>query len=187
MFGKKQEYPNKTTLNLVIKERPANYYRKVLLGLLIGVIVIGSFAKFAVIDRLNAANELERSAISERTRYEQLVRDNAAFAEVRAEYEKYFTKVHDGAAYADCMDVLKLIEANLMINAGVQSATLSNNELSVVLTGIDLEQASAIVKALYANEMVSSVSVSSADTTIENTYSSVTMSVTLLVEGGEAQ
>lgn len=189
MSNKKNVYPSKTTLNLVIKDRPPYYARAILLGILIGIIVIGAFAKFAVIDRISAANNLAREAETEQARYEQLVSDNAIFAEVRAEYEKYFTKVGDGASYADSMEALALIEKDLMTVGQLQSATLSKNELSVVLTGIDLEQTSSIVKALYSNPIVAAVSVSSADTTVEGTYSFVSLSITLIAEiaeGGDA-
>lgn len=187
MLKKKLVYPTKTTLNLNKKDIPEGYYRKLLIATLVGIILISAFAKFAVSDRFAAATRAENEVLSEQARYQDLAKSNDAYAEVRAEYEKYFTSVNSEIPYADIMDVLQLVELNLISAAGMQSLALTDNVISVILTNITLEQASIIVSVLSNNDMVASVNVSSADTTAQNTVSSVAMTITLNAEGGDSQ
>lgn len=183
MNKKKKRYPAKATLNLVIKDLPKNYHRNILIGVLIGLLVFVCFSKFAVVDRLMEANAIDSKAAAERARYDQLVADNAALPEVRAEYEKYFTDI-ESPYYADFLDVLNLIQQSLMSNAGVKAYAYSDNTIRVQLTGIDLNQASRIVSVLYAEELVESVSMSSADTTTDE-YSSFNISILLVTPQAE--
>lgn len=186
MGKKNQEFPDKKTLNLVMQDITPNYYRNVLVGAIIGAVLIAVFAKFAIFDRLNAANEIAVEANLARANYEQLVEDNKIYTEVRVEYEKYFTTVTE-VPYADTLDVINLIQTNLMRSAAVKSATLTDNKLSVLLTGIDLEQASTIIKGLYDHELVESAKASSFTSEREETVTtSVSIDIVLKI-GGEQQ
>ena len=70
-----------------------------------------------------------------------------------------------------------------MPNASVKSVALSNNTLSLILIGIDLDNASNIVKVLKGNEMISTVSFYVLDAT-EDSPPSLSMSIELKAEGG---
>lgn len=180
--GKKQTFPSKTTLNLVIKERPSNYSKRLVIYTVLGVLVLAAFAKFAVIDRIADASNAWAETNREVSRYEQLIQDNAEYTAVRAEYEKYFTSIDSDVTYADCMDVISLIESRLMNAANVQSLAVSDNTLTAVLTGITLEDASVIVNSLYENELVDSVTLGTAGTAPGG--SSVSITIRLAAKGG---
>lgn len=186
----KQKYHVKNTLNLVIKERPANYYRNTLALFVFLLAAVSVFAKFAVIDRLSTAAWKEREATVQVAHYEQLFKENASYEELRTEYEKYFTKVGTGVSYADCMDVLSLIEENVMSEASVKSVTFANSRISVTLVDTDLEQTAAIVRNLYASdksEIIDTVSMSNADTTSKNSYNTAVIDIVLTSEGSEGK
>ncbi len=198
MFKKNSHFPTKNTLNLVINERPATYYRNLAIGVIAGLVLIALFAKFAVYDRLNAANKAEAELALKQEHYNDLLATNAEYPDVKAEYEKFFTKLSD-VNYADSMDALKLVENNLMPSAGVKSIALSDNVLNIELTGIGIDQASGIVKALYGSkkadgsQLVTTVDLYTIDAGDQG--AALSMSITLYVpiveaeaaEGGEAQ
>ncbi len=77
------------------------------------------------------------------------------------------------------MDVLSLVEDDLLPAAGLQSLSLNNNVLSLVLTGLSLEQTSEMVDTLSEDPRVESAHVSSVNTTDEN-LSQISMTITLL-------
>ncbi len=185
MFKKKAtKFPSKTTLNLVIKEHGANYVRNTAISLILGFLLIVAFAKFGVADRISLANAAAKEAARARTEYNDLVAANAGFDQVQAEYSRYFSGLTD-VYYVNCIDALNLVEENLMPNATVKSVALSNNTLSLILIGIDLDNASNIVKVLKGNEMISTVSFYVLDAT-QDSPPSLSMSIVLKAEGGLA-
>lgn len=185
MQNRKQDYPNKNTLNLVMQDISPNYYKNVMIFAVAALILAALFAKFGIFDRLASASRLSEEATALTEYYAELKVGNTAYAEVRAEYEKYFTDVTD-IEYADAMDVLDLVETNLMRAASVQSIVLSDNTVAVVLTGIDFGQASTIIKALYTHDLVESAKVTSASSGKDETAtSSFSITIVLSTEGGQ--
>ncbi len=183
MFKKKAiQFPSKTTLNLVITERSANYVRNTTISVIVGFLLIIIFAKFGVADQIILANAAEREAAQSRAEYNALVTANAEFTQVQAEYNRYFSGLTD-IYYVNCIDAFNLVEKNLMPNASVKSVALSNNTLSLILIGIELNDASSIVKVLKGNEMISTVSFYVLDAT-QDSPPSLSMSIELKAEGG---
>ncbi len=186
MLKKKQIYPTKTSLNLNKKDIPEGYYRRITLYAILGIVLIAAFTQFAVVGRLSAASRAENEADAAHTRYQSLVAANAIYPDVLQEYEKYFSTPETAAFYVEAMDVLSLVDSHMRPVAGIQSLSLTDNVLSVILTGISLEQASDIVSLLSSNERVTSAYVSSIDTTSQE-VSLVSMTVTLNAGGGNTQ
>ena len=108
------------------------------------------------------------------------------------EYSRYFSAdlTESGAAAVDCMEVLELIESRLMPRAGISSASFSGSQLSLQLVGIDLDGASALLAELDDSPIVAGVELYTADAGDALTPSadaSVSMTITLIPEGGGAQ
>jgi hypothetical protein len=185
---KKQQYPTKNTLNLNKKDIPAGYYRKILLGMLIGIAAIAAFAKFAVIDRLDAAANKEAEAASLQAKYEQLRDANHEYTDVKTEYEKYFTDLDTSMNYIGAAEVLDLIDAHIRRVSEVNALTLNNNILSVVIIVDSPRQVSDLVNTLSMNEYVVSVNPSSLDDTqIDGVIlAGLTITLTPAAEGGQA-
>ena len=149
---KKQAWPSKRTLNLVINELPPHYYRNVLSVAVIVFALIGAFCKFAVIDRLASVDKEQDITDALRIEYEAQASLNVDFESVRAEYDRYYANNVARGTVTDIAEVLRVIDEQLMRSAEVTSLSLSNNTLSVVLSGIDLDSATRVLTELYENE-----------------------------------
>lgn len=155
-------------------------------------VLVGLFSKFAVIDRLSAANQAQADAARAQALLNQLLANNSDYESVRVEYSRYFSAdlTESGAAAVDCMEVLELIESRLMPRAGISSASFSGSQLSLQLVGIDLDGASALLAELDDSPIVAGVELYTADAGDALTPSadaSVSMTITLIPEGGGAQ
>ena len=122
----------------------------------------------------------------------QLLANNSDYESVRVEYSRYFSAdlTENGAAAVDCMEVLELIESRLMPRAGISSASFSGSQLSLQLVGIDLDGASALLADLDDSPIVAGVELYTADAgdaLAPSADTSVSMTITLIPEGGGAQ
>ena len=122
----------------------------------------------------------------------QLLANNSDYESVRVEYSRYFSAdlTESGAAAVDCMEVLELIESRLMPRAGISSASFSGSQLSLQLVGIDLDGASALLADLDDSPIVAGVELYTADAgdaLAPSADASVSMTITLIPEGGGAQ
>lgn len=187
MNKNKQAYPFKTTLNLVINERPKNYYPRVIAGALVGALIIGLFCKFAVIDRIAKDAAAWREVNAKQTQLDGLITNNAEYPYILGEYEKYFAASSTAKEYVNCTELLRIIDSRLMPAAGIKSVNYSGNTLTVILTGVDLEQASRILDNLYTQEpLVESITFSTATTSDED-VSAVAMVISMNPEGGDGK
>lgn len=185
---KAKKYPDKTTVNLVVRERtPRQISRAVCLFAILGILV-ALFCKFAVIDRLAAAARAEAAAVRAEETLARVQAANVDFDQVQMEYQRYFSKElsAEQAAAADCMDVLGLVEGKLMTSARVVSASFAGNMLSVQLSGVDLSRVSVILADLSMSPLVDGVEIYTADADGTAESATVSMTITLAVEGGVA-
>lgn len=184
MPKKKVRYPDKTTLNLVIRQRPANFYPRLVLGILVLCAAVGAFSKLAVADRLAGVNRAWREVELQELRLKELTAANADFAQVRLEYDRSFAGRAEARAAPDAAAVLELIEARLMPAAQLGAVELREGTLAVELLGIDLERASVILQSLYESPLVDTVELYTAST--EQGAASISMTIGLApAEGGE--
>lgn len=184
MSNRKKQYPVKTSVNLLYKDKKNVSPLQMLLAVPVFVIVLGTFSKFAVIDRLAVASKAMQEAEDMEMAVLEEQRGNIDYDEVLREYQHYYFSIADGegeeaATYVNCMDLLNLIEAELLYKAGIQSVNLTGNVLTVNLTEINLESASVIAKSLMANEMVQDVMVSAANRGQETAGTTVFLNIVL--------
>ncbi len=164
----KKQYPVKTSVNLLYKEKRDISWPQLLLAGLVFVVVLTVFSKFAVIDRLSASGAALREAEKLEASLAVLQKNNEDYEDVLREYQHYYFSATDtggeaAAVYVNCLDVLELLDQELLNKAGVQMVNLTGNVLTVNLTRIDLEGASAIARSLSANALVRDVMVSAAN------------------------
>jgi len=168
MSRRKKQYPVKTTVNLVYRERPGITVPQMLLAAALFAVVFVVFGKYAVADRLAASGKALREAEKIEEALAVVQEGNVDYEDVLKEYQHYYFSATDtgdaaAAVYVNSMDVLELLEQELLNKAGVQMVNLTGNVMTVNLTRIDLEGASEIAKSLSANPLVRDVLVSAAN------------------------
>ena len=186
---KKLRYPSKVTVNLVMRERSGNSPRIVLPLFLVLAVLIGVFAKFAVIDRLAVAARAQAGLAAAQAELAQAQAANEAFDSVAAEYSRYFysgfTEAELGAV--DRMEILGLLETELMPRAQIGAMAVKGNVMTVNLSGVTLQGLSDLMRQLKDQDLVSGVSVYTAGTRAEQSegagLASVVMTITLAQDG----
>lgn len=176
---KQARMPSKTTLNLCVRERNPNRPSRILPALLCCVVFVALFAQFGVMGRWRTVEKAEAEA--QRTQ-EELVRLQAYtqnYEQLRLEYAKYFSHSGTTTLLADRMDLLAMVENPLMAAGQVEYFTVTDNLLSVKLSGVALADTAGILARLYQNELVQDVSVSTADKNTDTAIPSVLMTITV--------
>ncbi len=191
MNNHRKQYPDKTSVNLLYRDKSKDLSPRMLVAAAVFVVALALFCKFAVIDRLWAADR----ALGEAEKLEEavirLAQSNSDYEEVLREYQHYYFSAADTGngepvAYVDCLEVLGLLESELLNKAGVQMVNLTGSVLTVNLTEINLEDASAIAKSLMEHKMVKDVTVSTANRHQEVEGTKVYLIIVLETEDDEA-
>ncbi len=162
-MGMKKTYPVKQDLNLAQKERKHRNLGAAALTTAVLAALIALFCKFGVLDRLDEVRIAQESAV----RAEQLLAQTrtltVGYDAVLEEYTSFSTA--NGAVGADPMECLDLIESELMAASKVSAFAVSDDLVSVQISGVTLREVSAIYTGLMDNELVSAVQVYTAATT----------------------
>lgn len=162
-MSKHNAFPTKKTLNLMIRERQGMDPRILVPALIVGVIVLGLFCKFGVIDRLTAASRAEYAAQKAEQELAAAQQELADYNEVEAQYSRYFSDALDSKDMPQpCKDVLAMMETHLMNKAMVTSLRFSGNTLTLQLNVSKLGVTSELIEALWNVPMVAYVSISTA-------------------------
>lgn len=167
MIGiRKNEYPSKKTVNLIINEKTISSPTRAIPVFLGFLAVLALFVKFGVmvpLDRMYAAQAALGQVQSELDGYIQYNRD---YDEVRERYSQYFSDYlnEDEAVLQDRLEVLNLLEERVMNRADIESISIRGNVCRMVITELPLYQVSAIVEDLEESPLVQYISVSTAST-----------------------
>ena len=192
-FSKNKVYPSKQYLNLAVKEKSDLNARTAIPAVIAVLVLVGLFAKFAVIDRFakveNAKMELaelnvQRSIINaELEDYDKTVE----------EYKKYSVSWMDDVEKSLVLktDMIDLINTEILKNSETRSISISGNTISADLVGLSLTDTSALIDRLYARPDVQDVQMFTA-TTEETVGDQVIVSILVTMkledeEGGAAE
>lgn len=183
-IGKK--YPRKTSINLAMKESHKREYGKAILAAIVLTVFIGVFTKFGVVDRLVAASEAEYGAATVKSQYMSVQAANKDYDEVLEKYEDYNLKRSLVSGKTDLQDILELIEQELMTRSMVETFSSSEGIITVKISGVTLNDISAIFKSLTNSPLVAHVQVYTASTSDQETdaLTTATMTISLAVESG---
>ncbi len=187
---KHNAYPTKTTLNLMIRERRQGDMRILIPCALVGLLLVGLFCRYAVVERLAQAYRAEQSAIRAEQTLAQAQAELEIYDQVEAEYNRYFSDaLFSKDIPQECMDVLAMMEKELMGKAQVSAYSFSGNKLQLQLKMSRFGVTSELLDALSRVPMVDYVSISTAtddlhtsiteDQEEENWGSVVIMTITL--------
>ncbi|MDD2218377.1 MAG: hypothetical protein PHX63_08125, partial [Eubacteriales bacterium] len=155
---------------------------------LICIIVIGLFGKFAVVDKLIESKETEEQYRQTAILIEELQLENSEYDKIKGEYSHYFKSNlnTEEKAEQDRMQILDAIENGVLAKAGIYSMNIQGNTAILTIDRVRLSTVSDIVAELKADQRILFVSVSNA-TTGENSRDFVTTSMIINFKevGGE--
>ena len=168
---------DKTSMNLYIKPKDGNSLSVVLPTLIIVIVIVALFAKFAVIDRLIALSKLQDEESAVRSQLSVLQTEMEDYEQVRSDYRRYSGKYLDDEArgYVDRIEIIELLD-RVVGNLGmVSSIDIKGNTVSVRLTAYSLSDIAVMRANLEAEELVGKISVKTADRASQ-TYTALSVS-----------
>lgn len=171
---------SKSTMNLAFHESSFRLSR-VLPVILIIVIIAALFAKFGFIDMISKKTAAYAELGQKQEQMQSISTKLAEYDELAAEYGRYSYGwlTEDEAALVDRMAVLTIIEKTIDADATVQDMAVNKNVLIVNISGITLENTSALVNKLENDPLVKNVSVYTAVADDETMEAQVSMTIIL--------
>ncbi|MDD3278081.1 MAG: hypothetical protein PHG16_04255 [Lachnospiraceae bacterium] len=166
----KAKYPEKTSMNLVMKENESTSPVVLAVGAVIFVIALGLFTKFGVLDRMMEASKAE-AAYQEASNYlDSLKEANADYDQIQETYNKmgnaYLSE--EERASLDRMDIMGMLQTTVLSRANVSSIDISGSTVTVTITDTRLSDISKIVANLEEDQRTDYVTVSTAGTNDNN-------------------
>jgi len=178
--GKKAvRYPTKQTVNLAVRERKPLHLGAVVPAAIALALVVGLFCKFGVIDRLNTLTQAENAAARAQEQLAEVQMADADYDQVLEEYQSRSADETAGGSQmtATPMECLTLLETNLMPSARVESFSLADGVMTVKISGVTLNQISAICRQFDDSQLVDSVQVYTASTMEQNSTTTATLNI----------
>jgi len=163
---KKSVYPTKTTINLMPGNQMTKNAGRDIALFIIGLVLIGLFMKFGVIDVLTDAARSTGKLATAQAQLAELEQENSDYSALQAEYAKYAQTglTDEEQTYANRGQILSLLGTTVESTASLQSVTVKGNTISLQFTNTSLEDVSKVVASLESSPIVSSVSMSTAKT-----------------------
>ncbi|MDD3218414.1 MAG: hypothetical protein PHC41_02270 [Lachnospiraceae bacterium] len=172
----KAKYPEKTSMNLVMREDEGGNPKVTIAAFVIFLIALGIFTKFGVIDRMMEASKAE-AAYSEASAYlEELKGNNQNYDDVADEYNKVGSAFlnDEERATLDRMDVFSMLEASVFSRTNVSSVNITGTTVSLTISDAQLSDISKVVADLESDPRTDYVTVSTAATNEQGTSSTGT-------------
>jgi len=162
---KKQAYPTKDTMNLVVHVKNDNSLSRVIPVAIILAILIIIFCKFAVIDRLAAVNQAESRLMESQSMLKNYEKQLEEYDSVREDYYKYTDsyKNAEEAALVERGTVIDVVQNAVGGSGNITSINVSGNTVSVMIYTTNLDQVSTIRQRLESFPNVEDVSVYTAN------------------------
>ena len=154
------QLPSKKTMNFVHHESSINV-KKMLPLILVIIVAMGVFAKFAILDPLDKKTAAYTELGLKQQQLDAVNAKLSGYDELEKEYGRYSygwmneTEVN----MVNRMDVLRMVEEEIASKAFIDNLAVNNNVLTLNIHGITLEQASAMVKSLEERGLVQSAAV----------------------------
>ena len=177
------KYPVKTDINLAIREKKQNKLSTNIPTFIILVIAIAIFSKFAVINRLEQASEAENSATAAQQQLETLKEYTNNYPKVLEEYNALLASKSSINVVATPMERLGLVERYLISASQVNSFDVVDDVITAQISGVTLNQISAIYANLMSDPLIENVQVYTASTNDKNnSLTTATMTIQLTVD-----
>ena len=182
--------PTKRTINLAKREGESRSAATLAVGAVLIALLSFGVAKFGVIDQLARQHEAERAYEAVHARYVQMQSALASYPEVEEEYHTYSRKwmqTEDaGFVSVDRLEVLDLLEQSLMPCGEIRSVSVQGSMMVVSMSGMNLEQISAMIERMQKQEIVSGATLNMASTTDKEQTDNLDFSITISLKAKEA-
>ncbi len=157
------QMPSKTTMNLCMPaEHEVDLRKAVPLGILILLVTV-LFIKFGIVDMYAQVDQKQTELSQQQALVSSAESKLSGYDAVKQEYESYSSVQNAGSV--DALTALDLVDTQVRSSATVTSESLKNNTLTLGLSNVSLDTIGKLVSSLYAQSIVSDVSVSTAATT----------------------
>ena len=177
-----KKYPTKTTMNLYVVERTTQTSHVVLVAVLL-IVIVALFVKFGVVDQYARLHAKETELSQQQLAVSQAEAQLKNYDEVLATYQGFASTGDPNAV--DAVSVLDLVTTQVMPYANVSSIVLDNGVLTLTLTGASLSTVGELATQLTGQDMVESVSVSTASNATSSTVGDVA-TITIQLSNGDA-
>lgn len=179
----KPKYPNKQTINFAKEEKNKIDARIQIGGFILFFICLTVFVKFAVIDRLNAANEAKREYVAIEKQIQMLNERTKDYEEIQQDYRKFNSGFlsESEASEVDRVEIIDMVEDCVLDKADIENINITANKVTITIFNTTLPFVSEIVAALEENENTAYVTVSTAGTGTSKKQDS-TVSANIIVQ-----
>lgn len=164
---KKQDtgFPEKTYMNLAIRDQSELEVRRVVPVAIVLLIVIVLFAKFGVFDFIDRVNQKEAELNTQKQALAEIQSKLTKYDSVLEEFESYeASAIGYGGEIVSPLEALTLIDRYIAPVANVSQVNIAGNTVSLDLSNISLNGVGRLVNTLYEQPIVADVSVSTATT-----------------------
>lgn len=158
--------PKKTGINLAIREGNSTV-RTLVIGLALIAALVMLVVKFGVYDQFARLNRARDDYNGVHAQYLTMLDAVSDFEAVQKEYRTYsmdWMNAEEDFVSVDRIDVLELVEGEFMARGSVEAIQIADDTLTAAMSGMDLEQISAMFDAVSANPIVRSVILNLAET-----------------------
>ncbi len=159
--------PKKTGINLAIREGNGTV-RTLVIGLALIAVLVVLVVKFGVYDQFARLDRAEAEYNDVHVQYQAMLDAVSNFEAVQKEYRTYsmdwMNSEEGDFVSVDRSDVLQLVESELMTCGAVEAIQVAGDTLTAAMSGMNLEQISAMFDSVSASPIVRSVVLNLAET-----------------------
>lgn len=181
---KAPKYPSKRTVNLAQRESHSRSTLTLSLGLLIILLLSFCVANFGVLRQLDRQRAAEQAYSTAHSQYTEMQTALADYDQVELQYRTWSRAwMHDenSPVYVpvDRMEVLDLVQEYLMPYGTVNTLVVDEDVMIVTMSGMNLEQISAMFQRLQLQPTVKAATLTLAATPSVNPGDKVDFSITV--------
>lgn len=163
------KYPTKRTVNLAKRESHSQSVMTLSIGTAVIIVLVVLVVKFGVLDQLARQSAAESAYNTVHAQYTEMQSAVEKYPEVEEEYRTYSRKwmqQEDSGAFVsvDRQEVLDLMENYLQPYGTIKAVTISDDVMIVSMSGLNLQEISAMFEILQQQPIVKA-----ADLTIAST------------------
>ena len=190
--AKAPKYPTKRTVNLAQRESHSRSTLTLTLSLAIILLLSFCVANFGVLRQLDRQRDAEQAYNAAHSQYTAMQAALSDYDEVELQYRTWSRNwMHDESSPVyvpvDRLDVLDLAEEYLMPYGTVNSLVVDGDVMIVTMSGMDLEQISAMFQRLQLQPIVRSATLTLAATPQASASGVVDFSVTVTLQSDDAE
>lgn len=189
---KASKYPTKRTVNLAQRESHSRSTLTLTLGLVLIVVLSFCVANFGVLRQLDRQRAAENAYNTVHSQYTQMQQALAGYDNVELQYRTYsrtWMQEEDSPFYipVDRLEVLDLLEGYLMPYGTVKTVLVEDDVAIITMSGMDLEQISAMFQRVQQQPIVKSASLTIAATPRLSRTDLLDFSVTITLQPADKE